>query len=87
MHDDLGTEDMPIRHLVDVQMMAIVDGKERSQAHSATSCATPVSTREQQVLLKALVNDPPAACHKAAMLAATAAARVVCMLHDRDHCQ
>jgi len=34
VHDDLGTEDMPVRHLVDVQMMAIVDGKERSQART-----------------------------------------------------
>ncbi len=30
-HSDLAQEDMPIRHSVDLLMMAFVDGKERSQ--------------------------------------------------------
>ncbi len=62
VHDDLGTEDMPIRHLVDVQMMAIVDGRERSQARSVILCATPLSTYQRQMLLEALVNTPWAGC-------------------------
>ena len=34
VHDDLGAEDMPIRRMIDVLMMATVDGKERSQVQS-----------------------------------------------------
>ena len=34
MHEDHSAEDMPFRRMIDVLMMATVDGKERSQVYS-----------------------------------------------------
>ena len=38
VHEDVQAEDMPIRRMIDVLMMATVDGKERSQVCSLCCC-------------------------------------------------